>query len=102
MGPNASIDLEVQVPEGTVVRIDDGAVLETHHDDDLVGLWLLELHHLQGGGMLPQTLGAGVSALFVPDVVAAAQERGRARDLWATAEELLAELGGSERGERES
>jgi hypothetical protein len=27
-----------------------------------------------------------------PNVVAAAQERGRQRDLWATAEELLAEL----------
>ena len=27
-----------------------------------------------------------------PEVVAAAQERGRARDLWATAEELLEEL----------
>ena len=27
-----------------------------------------------------------------PDVVAAAQQRGRARDLWATAEELLEEL----------
>jgi hypothetical protein len=30
--------------------------------------------------------------LLPPDVVAAAQERGRARDLWATAEELLQEL----------
>jgi tetratricopeptide (TPR) repeat protein len=31
-----------------------------------------------------------------PDVVAAAQERGRARDLWATAEELRNEMGGPE------
>jgi tetratricopeptide (TPR) repeat protein len=30
-----------------------------------------------------------------PDVVARAQERGRARDLWAAVEELLDELGGS-------
>jgi tetratricopeptide (TPR) repeat protein len=35
---------------------------------------------------------AAVAATLPPDVVAAAQERGRARDLWATAEELLAEL----------
>jgi predicted ATPase len=33
-----------------------------------------------------------------PDVVAAAQERGRARDLWATAKELQEELGGSPSG----
>ena len=37
------------------------------------------------------------SYLFVelcpPEVVACAQERGRARDLWATVEELLEELG---------
>jgi tetratricopeptide (TPR) repeat protein len=32
------------------------------------------------------------AAQLPPDVVAAAQERGRARDLWATVEELLAEL----------
>jgi hypothetical protein len=36
---------------------------------------------------------AAAAATLPPDVVAAAQERGRARDLWATAEELLAELG---------
>ena len=36
---------------------------------------------------------AAVAATLPPDVVAAAQERGRTRDLWATAEELLAELG---------
>jgi hypothetical protein len=35
---------------------------------------------------------AAASAQLPPDVVAAAEERGRARDLWATAEELLAEL----------
>ena len=35
---------------------------------------------------------AAAAATLPPDVVAAAQERGRARDLWATAEELLAEL----------
>jgi hypothetical protein len=35
-----------------------------------------------------------VAKTLPPDVVAAAQERGRARDLWATAEELLEELGG--------
>ena len=35
---------------------------------------------------------AAVAAALPPDVVAAAQERGRARDLWATARELLAEL----------
>ena len=29
---------------------------------------------------------------LLPDVVAVARERGRARDLWATAEELLTEL----------
>jgi hypothetical protein len=33
-----------------------------------------------------------VAASLPPDVVAAAQARGRARDLWETAEELLAEL----------
>jgi tetratricopeptide (TPR) repeat protein len=33
-----------------------------------------------------------------PEVVAAAQERGRARDLWATVEELLDELGGTPSG----
>jgi tetratricopeptide (TPR) repeat protein len=32
------------------------------------------------------------AAALPPEVVAAAQERGRARDLWATAEELLEEL----------
>ena len=34
-----------------------------------------------------------VTATLPPEVVAVAQERGRARDLWATAEELVAELG---------
>jgi hypothetical protein len=37
---------------------------------------------------------AAVAATLPTEVVAAAQERGRARDLWATAEELLAELEG--------
>jgi tetratricopeptide (TPR) repeat protein len=36
---------------------------------------------------------AAAAAALPPDVVAAAQERGRARDLWATVEELLIELG---------
>jgi hypothetical protein len=35
---------------------------------------------------------ASVAKTMPPDVVAAAQERGRARDLWATAEELMDEL----------
>jgi hypothetical protein len=35
---------------------------------------------------------AAAATILPPDVVAAAQERGRARDLWATMEELLAEL----------
>jgi tetratricopeptide (TPR) repeat protein len=35
---------------------------------------------------------AAVAATLSSDVVTAAQERGRARDLWATVEELLAEL----------
>jgi predicted ATPase len=37
---------------------------------------------------------AALAATLPPDVVAAAQERGRARDLWATVEELLIELEG--------
>jgi tetratricopeptide (TPR) repeat protein len=37
---------------------------------------------------------AAVAATLPPEVVAAAQERGRARDRWATAQELLAELEG--------
>ena len=36
---------------------------------------------------------AAVAATLPPEVVAAAQERGRARDLDATVAELLAELG---------
>jgi predicted ATPase/tRNA A-37 threonylcarbamoyl transferase component Bud32 len=36
---------------------------------------------------------AAVAATLPPDVVAAAQKRGQARDLWATATELLTELG---------
>ena len=36
---------------------------------------------------------AAAAATLPPDVVSAAQERGRARDLWETAEELLEELG---------
>jgi predicted ATPase len=36
---------------------------------------------------------AAAATTLPPEVVAAAQERGRARDLWATVEELLAELG---------
>jgi hypothetical protein len=35
---------------------------------------------------------AAVAATLPPEIVAAAQERGRARDLWATARELLVEL----------
>ena len=35
---------------------------------------------------------AAVAATLPPEVVAAAQERGKARDLWATAEEMLKEL----------
>jgi hypothetical protein len=37
---------------------------------------------------------AAVAATLPPEVVAAAQERGRARDLEATVAELLAELEG--------
>jgi hypothetical protein len=37
---------------------------------------------------------AAVAATLPPEVVAAAQERGRARDLWTTVEELAVELGG--------
>jgi tetratricopeptide (TPR) repeat protein len=37
---------------------------------------------------------AAVAATLPPEVVAAAQERGRARDLWDTAAKLVAELGG--------
>jgi hypothetical protein len=37
---------------------------------------------------------AAVAATLPPDVVAAARERGRARDLCTTAEELLTELEG--------
>jgi hypothetical protein len=37
---------------------------------------------------------ATVAATLPPEVVAAAQERGRARDLDATVAELLVELGG--------
>jgi tetratricopeptide (TPR) repeat protein len=37
---------------------------------------------------------AAAAAALPPEVVAAAQERGRARDLWATVEEMLAELEG--------
>jgi len=37
---------------------------------------------------------AAVAATLPPEVVAAAQERGRARDPWATAEEMAAELAG--------
>jgi hypothetical protein len=36
---------------------------------------------------------AAVAATLPPEMIAAAQERGRARDLWATMEELLEELG---------
>jgi hypothetical protein len=36
---------------------------------------------------------AAAAKALPPDAVAAAQERGRARDLWATARELLDELG---------
>jgi len=36
---------------------------------------------------------AAAAAVLPPDVAAAARRRGRARDLWATTEELLAELG---------
>jgi hypothetical protein len=34
-----------------------------------------------------------VGEALPPEVVAAARERDRARDLWATAQELVAELG---------
>ena len=37
---------------------------------------------------------AAVAATLPPEVVSAAQERWRARDLWETAAELLAEFGG--------
>jgi hypothetical protein len=35
---------------------------------------------------------AAIAAGLPPDVIVTAEERGRARDLWAMAEELLAEL----------
>ena len=35
---------------------------------------------------------AAIAATLPPDVVAAAQERGKTRDLWETAAELLQEL----------
>ena len=41
-------------------------------------------------------IAAAAAATLPPEVVASAQERGRARDLWATVEELLAELGEAE------
>jgi hypothetical protein len=39
-------------------------------------------------------IAAAAAAQLPPDAVAAAQERGRVRDLWATVEQLLAELEG--------
>jgi tetratricopeptide (TPR) repeat protein len=36
---------------------------------------------------------AAAATALPPDIIAAAQDRGRARDLWATVEELAAELG---------
>jgi hypothetical protein len=36
---------------------------------------------------------AAAARALPPDIVASAQDRGRARDLWATVEELAAELG---------
>jgi predicted ATPase len=39
---------------------------------------------------------SAAAAVLPPDAIAAAQERGRARDLWATAEELLSELAADE------
>ncbi|MBN1933585.1 MAG: hypothetical protein JW934_02910, partial [Anaerolineae bacterium] len=39
---------------------------------------------------------AAAAETLPPDVVAAAQERGRARDLWSTVEEVLEELAHSD------
>ena len=39
---------------------------------------------------------ASAATALSPDVVDAAKERGRARDLWTTAEDLLAELEGAQ------
>ena len=41
---------------------------------------------------------AAAAEALPPEAVARAQERGRARDLWATVEELLGELGGAPSG----
>jgi hypothetical protein len=59
---------------------------------ELIGL---ALHH---PGDVAETKGEAAKLLeelrveLPPEIVSEAQERGRARDLWATVEELLAEL----------
>jgi predicted ATPase/DNA-binding SARP family transcriptional activator len=50
-------------------------VANSHWFEDVFGRWL-----------------AVIAAILPPEVVAAARERGQARDLWATAEELLVEI----------
>jgi hypothetical protein len=45
---------------------------------------------------------AAIAATLPPDVVTAAQGRGKARDLWATAEELLTELAPKHNSEGEN
>ena len=54
-----------------------GFVSNSRWFEDVIGKWI-----------------AAVATNLPPDAVAAAQERGRARDLWATAEELAIELKG--------
>ena len=67
---------------------------ETHRAVELYAL-ALRYPHVANSRWFEDVAGkpiAAVAATLPPDVVAAAQERGRARDLWATAQELLEEL----------
>jgi tetratricopeptide (TPR) repeat protein len=57
--------------------------------------------HVANSAWFENVIGKHISAAAAtlpPEVVAAAQERGRARDLWATADELSAELEGDADG----
>jgi hypothetical protein len=88
--PQVALTLDVLVSQAALMA-------QGGHEEWAVELVVLALHHPAGHVEVQrkaQRLLDQLEPRLAPDVLAAARERGRARDLAATVEELLAELEG--------
>jgi len=85
------------LPAEALLLLDEGALERAVELYALVSIYPYAAHSRWFEDVAGREISAAAEALS-PEVVDAAQERGCARDLWATVEELLDELGGSRTG----